>query len=122
MPTLTPTTVNAARAVTAWMLRGSGVALLAVGGYLFLKRLLFAIGMGPGGLDHIFRVYMEVGEGMSTYRGLAMLTVGAVLAVFARRIARWVVSVPDRGCPACGYAGAVGDKCPECGLRGVEPE
>jgi hypothetical protein len=122
MPGLSPTAIHTARAVTAWALRGAGVVLLAVGGYLFLKRLLFAIGMGSGGFDQIFRVYMEIGEGMSTYRGLAMVMVGGVLVVFARRLARWIVSMPERGCPSCGYAGAAGDKCPECGLRGVESE
>jgi hypothetical protein len=122
MPGLSPTAIHTARAVTAWALRGAGVVLLAVGGYLFLKRLLFAIGMGRGGFDHIFRVYVEVGEQMSSYRGLAMLAVGAVLAVFARRIARWVVSMPAVGCPGCGYTGAVNDKCPECGLRGLDSE
>ncbi|MCC7388436.1 MAG: hypothetical protein IT431_06670 [Phycisphaerales bacterium] len=122
MPGLSPTTVHTARAVTAWALRGAGVILLAVGGYLFLKRLMFAVGMGSGGFDHIFRVYMEIGEGMSTYRGLAMLAIGAALAVFARRIAGWMVSMPAVGCPGCGYTGAVSDKCPECGLRGLDSE
>lgn len=122
MPTLTPTTVNTARSLMAWGLRAVGVVLLAIGGYLFLKRLLFAIGMGSGGLDHIFRVYTEVGEDMSTYRGLSMLAVGGVLALFAKRIARWTVSMPERGCPGCGYAGAVTPKCPECGLNGLDLE
>lgn len=115
----TPGTVTAARSIVAWAIRAAAVVLLAVGGYLFLKKLLFALGNGPGGVEAMFRVFEDIGEGQSTYRGVAMLLVGTALAVFARKIARWVVSMPDPGCPQCGYAGAGTDTCPECGLRGL---
>lgn len=43
-----------------------------------------AIGYGSGGFNMMFRVYTEIGEQMSTYRGLAMIIVGLAPAVFAR--------------------------------------
>ncbi|HZW10868.1 MAG TPA: hypothetical protein VFF69_13285 [Phycisphaerales bacterium] len=116
MARLTPAHVNAARTLAAWGVRVAALALLAVGCYLFLKKLLFGLGSGQG-LEMTFQVWDNTGEEQSTYRGLAMIAVGAALAAGARRIARWVVSAPETGCPRCGYAGAATDTCPECGLR-----
>lgn len=115
----TPADVNAARTLVAWMSRLCAVLLLATGAYLFLKKLFFALGYGDGGMDHMFRVMEGIGEQHSTYRGLAMIAVGAALALGSRRIARWAVSPPEQGCPRCGYAGAVTETCPECGQTGV---
>ncbi len=116
---LTPSEVNAARTLVAWALRAAAVILLALGSYLFLKKLLF--GVGTGMLNMTFRIYQGVGEEHSTYRGLAMLLVGAALAILSRRIARWVIALPEQGCPCCGYTGAVNDTCPECGQKDVTP-
>jgi hypothetical protein len=119
MAGLTPTRVNHARALVCLALRAAATLLLAWGAYLFLKKLLFALGNPATGLHHMFRVYMEIGETQSTYRGLAAMIVGAGLAIASRNIARWVVCLPSHACPACGYAGGAGDRCPECGLTGL---
>lgn len=121
MVKLTPSHVNAARTLLAWGLRAVAVVLLAVGCYLFLKKLLFGLGSGQG-MEKTFRVWNDTGEEQSTYRGLAMITVAAVLAIGSRRIARWVISAPEEGCPRCGYAGAVNDTCPECGQRDLSAD
>jgi hypothetical protein len=119
MRRISPADVNSVRTIVTWCVRAAALFLLATGAYLFLKKLCFALGYGSGGFEHMFRVHMDIGEGQSTYRGLAMLLVGAALALGARRIARWVVSPPEQGCPRCGYAGAVTDTCPECGQSGL---
>jgi hypothetical protein len=116
MPGLTPARVNASRTILVWILRATAVVLLAAGGYLFLKKVLFGLGSGVDFIEMTFQVWEDVGEQHSTYRGLAMIAVGAALAFGARRIARWVVCVPEAGCPRCGYSGTVTDTCPECGL------
>ena len=117
---LTPTHINTTRALMAWCIRSAAVVLMAMGSYLFLKKLFFAIGQDGRGFTHMFRVYREIGEGLSTYRGLSMLFVGVVLALSATRLARWMIAMPATGCPKCGYDGAVNDTCPECGLTGLE--
>ncbi len=127
MPGLTPRRVNSVRTVVVWCLRGVAVVLLAEGAYLFLKKLFFAIGMITShnptyGFFHMFRRMEGIGEGQSTYRGLAMLVVGGALAFGAKRIARWMIAMPVTGCPRCGYDGAVNSICPECGLSGLETE
>lgn len=119
MPEITPRSITAARAAVTWAARAAAAVLLAWGGYLFLKKLFFALGQGPGGFDHMFRVYTEIGEGHSTYRGMAAIMIGAALAVLSRRLARWIIAMPETGCPTCGYAGSSSDTCPECGLRGL---
>ncbi len=125
MQRLTPTHINTTRTLVVWCIRSVAVVLLVVGGYLFLKKFFFAIGLSTSGnpsyaFFHMFRVYNEIGEGQSTYRGLAMLVVGLVLARGAKRIARWMIAMPATGCPRCGYDGAVNTICPECGLCGLE--
>ncbi|MBK7404185.1 MAG: hypothetical protein IPJ41_06020 [Phycisphaerales bacterium] len=122
MPKITPVAVNSWRALAVWAIRAAALSLLATGAYLFLKKLFFAIGFGPGGFEHMFRVFTEVGEQQSTYRGLSMLAVGSALALGAKHIARWIIALPDEGCPRCGYAGPVNDTCPECGQVGVSAD
>lgn len=119
MRRLTPAHVNTARTLTIWGIRAIAVILIAVGLYLFLKKALFGVGSGVGFFEMTFQVWDDTGEMHSTYRGLAMIAVGAGLAFGSRRIARWVVSTPEEGCPRCGYSGAVTGTCPECGQSGV---
>lgn len=107
--------VRSARAIATWSLRAASVVLLAGGSYLFLKRLVF--GLIQGDMHQAFRVWAEIGEGHSASRGMAMVAVGAALALLSGRIARWAIVTPPQGCPGCGYPGAEGGICPECGLR-----
>lgn len=111
--------IHAWRAVATWLMRAPAVALITVGAYLALKKLLF--GVGTRNLDMIYDVWEGVGEGHSFYRGLAMIAVGAALGVMAPRLARWVVTIPARGCPRCGYAADEDQPCPECGLPPDDP-
>lgn len=113
---LPPQRINACRAVVSWCARAAGIALIACGGYLVLKRVL--LGLAVGDLTMIFQVYEEVGETQSFSRGLAMVIVGAALGLLARRIATWIVTPPHTGCPGCGYEKVDSDRCPECGLTG----
>jgi ribosomal protein S27AE len=114
--------VNAWRAGVAWCLRGAGVVCVGAGAYLVLKKLLFAVGTFQF-LDAL-EIYEGIGEEHSFYRGAALVIVGAVLAGYSRRLARFVITLPETGCPRCGYAVglAEGDRatrCPECGMPGV---
>ncbi|MFG0284634.1 MAG: hypothetical protein ACF8R7_09455 [Phycisphaerales bacterium JB039] len=117
MPSLTASSITRARAVTVWVIRAVALALLASGAYLTIKRLVFAM---FADFDAAFRVWTEIGEGHSASRGVAMLVVGAALALASGRLARWVIALPPGGCPGCGYsregAGASA-VCPECGMR-----
>jgi hypothetical protein len=107
--------VHTARALATWALRGAAIALLAVGCYLFLKRLVF--GLMVTDMEAAFRVWMEIGEGHSASRGIAMMIIGAALALLSGRVARWAIVCPARGCPGCGYPQPEGEICPECGMR-----
>jgi hypothetical protein len=112
----TPQQVLAARTYAVWALRSIGAALLCLGGYLVLKRVLFGIGLGD--MSIVTRTYVGVGEDSSLYRGLALLVVGGLIAGLSTPIARWIVIVRPEGCPGCGYAAAAdANQCPECGLK-----
>lgn len=119
MPKLTPTDVIAVRTILLWAIRALAIALMATGSYLFLKKLLFATFSGQGFWEMLFQIWEGIGEEHSTYRGLALVIVGAALTVLSRPLVRWVVQPPSLGCPRCGYAGPVGGTCPECGQDGL---
>lgn len=108
-------TVHAWRAAVTWGVRAPSALAVAVGAYLLIKKVAF--GMGTGDLATIYNIFEGVGEGHDTYKGLALVVVGVTCGLLSRRIARWIVTVPDAGCPGCGYARLVGDACPECGYR-----
>ena len=118
---ITPERINSLRAVVTWCGRGVAVILVAVGTYLMLKRLAF----GAGVLDFrtALQTWMEIGEGQSFYRGVAMVLTGTAMGLLSRRIAAWVIAMPPTGCPQCGYdvapptGAAPPSRCPECGLN-----
>ncbi|MCW5775154.1 MAG: hypothetical protein KIS87_01735 [Phycisphaeraceae bacterium] len=114
-----PERINAVRAIGTLVVRAAAAWCLVFGAYLVLKKVLFAVGIGDPA--HAFRIYMEDGDKQSTYRGLALIAVGAALALLSRRIGVWVVPVPTTGCPRCGYPTPDAEgRCPECGLPGFE--
>jgi hypothetical protein len=101
--------VERARAMATWGIRAVALIMLASGAYFALNRIVFALFVAD--FQAAFRTWTEVGEGHSASRGVALL------AALSRRIARWVIALPQAGCPGCGYprADAAG-VCPECGL------
>ncbi|MEO1007915.1 MAG: hypothetical protein AAFX79_05070 [Planctomycetota bacterium] len=108
--------VRTTRAAVLWGLRLLAVLLLVAGGYLVLARLAFGLMLGKLSLG--WNIYVGVGEGHSMSHGVAMLAVGAALAATAGILSRWIVAVPDVGCPRCRYTGesTAEGLCPECGL------
>ncbi|MCC6660181.1 MAG: hypothetical protein IT437_04775 [Phycisphaerales bacterium] len=106
-------TIHAARAVATWGVRAPSAAAVALGAYLLLKKVAF--GIGTGQVRVIYDIYEGVGEGHDTYKGLALVVVGVACGLLSRRMARWIVTVPETGCPACGYAVQGSGPCPECG-------
>jgi hypothetical protein len=50
---------------------------------------------------------------------LLVSTTGVLLLLFDRQIARFVVPMPSKGCPNCGYwiGSRAMDRCPECGVE-----
>ena len=117
------TRVSDLRLCVIWAIRGVATLLLTAGAYLCLKRVV--MGFLNGRIAYAYAIWVETGESNSFYRGCAMLLVGAMLAVLALPIARWIVT-PRRGeCPGCGYAGAEDSpsgQCSECGLaQGKRP-
>ena len=114
---LTASSITRARAMTVWAIRAVALGLLAAGSYLTLKRIVFAV---FADFDAAFRVWTDVGEGHGASRGVAMLLLGAALALASSRLARWVIVIPPTGCPGCGYSlEGAGDSavCPECGMK-----
>mgnify|MGYP005842603273 CR=1 FL=1 len=118
-PAITPERINAVRALCTLVVRAAAAWCLAFGAYLFLKKILLALGIGD--LSHAFRVYTDDGDMNSAYRGIALMIVGVALAVLSRRIGGWIVPVPATGCPRCGYPTPDAEgRCPECGMAGFE--
>ena len=119
MPRIRPGHVNAVRGVSLWVIRAIAAFLVLYGVFLILARVVFAfIGGGVGGLT----AYMSIGSDHGLVRGVPMLIIGLTLVFTSRKLVRWIVTVPEAGCPKCGYAGTVtGGRCPECGLEGLEP-
>lgn len=111
--------IHAWRALATWLMRAPAVALVTIGTYLALKKVLF--GVGTGHLEMIHSVWEDVGEQHSLYRGVSMVAVGLVLGALAPRLARWIVTLPPSGCPRCGYAATDDQPCPECGLAPDDP-
>lgn len=118
MRPISPTDVARTRVIAVWMIRAVSLSSTGLGLYLVLKKLLFALVAPTGeGLWFMFRVWDDVGEQQSTFRGLAMIILGVALGLASSRLARWVVALPASGCPRCGYDAAGRDRCPECGLE-----
>jgi hypothetical protein len=108
--------INACRALVQWIVRGIAVLCVAAGILLLLKRLLIVA--STGWFDLAFRPWDSEGESNSLYMGLALVVVGAALAISARRLSKWIVVLPSSGCPRCGHArppGGQDTRCPECG-------
>lgn len=112
---LSTESVHSARALATWLVRAAAVILVGVGSYLFLKRLVF--GLMVSDMKQAFGVWMEIGEGHSAARGLAMVAVGAALGLLSRRIVRWAIVPAASGCAGCGYPHPESGVCPECGMR-----
>jgi hypothetical protein len=112
---ISPATVNSVRGIATWAMRGVSIVLLALGAYLVLSRVLWAVGSRL--LSQGFAFYTEPHEVGAPFTGAAMLAIGAGLGRLAGPIARWMIPVPPESCPRCGYGNAepVG-RCPECGL------
>lgn len=53
------------------------------------------------------------------YEPVLWLGLAVALVVLEGRLVGWLVPVPSRKCPGCGYSleKLEGDKCPECGLE-----
>lgn len=104
-----------------WTIRLVAALLIGAGLYLVVNRLFF--GLLIGNLRIGWTHYQGVGEGHFFAHGLAMLAIGIPLAILSRRAARWIVAMPDAGCPACGYTGErdAAGRCPECGASLGQP-
>lgn len=117
--------VNSARGIARWILRCVAVVLAAVGLYLLLKRIAFALVVRDASVA--FMAWDGIGASHEPARGIALLLLAAGLAAAGDPLVRWAIPMPPLGCPRCGHggdaagdaAGAAGapDHCPECGLR-----
>lgn len=94
---LTPAAVHATRWLITTLARSAATIFIAVGAYLVLKKVAFAIGSGQG--VEVLRAWTGVGEEHSFYRGSAMLAVGLPLFLIASRLSRLIVRVPTTAAP-----------------------
>jgi hypothetical protein len=99
---MTTGTIHGVRAVVLWVVRLIGAVMVAWGAYLMTRWMLYGL------LWNLPDVWSGVQE------GLPRIAIGGVLCVGGRWLARWMVPVPETGCPACGYETLPG-VCPECG-------
>jgi len=109
-----PDTIIRRRLLALLVIRSIAVLLLAVGAY----HLVYAIGLVVGERD-LNMLWAQWNNGFSFfYHGVATSFVGAGLAVFGRKLVRWVLPLPQHECPQCGYGfkGLTSPRCPECGF------
>lgn len=78
-------------------------------------------------LSYLIDLLTAVGSAATSFRishlmgymlqGSGYLVAGVLLAVFSRRLARWIAPLPHAGCPRCGYRliALREPRCPECG-------
>ncbi len=110
------------RAIALWTVRAVAVVLVCYGVYLILARLVFAFVVSPNpGFSNV-QMWMGTAEDHGWVRGWPMVGVGLTLALLSRRLTRWMIGVPDSGCPCCGYSDRAPRVCSECGLDHGEPE
>jgi len=131
--TILPRHILMVRAVMLWLIRVVAVFLILLGGYLILARVIFAFFVGDGiaagsgaivasGIQGL-KAHIGIGADHGLVRGVPMLGVGVILALTSKSLVRWVVAMPELGCPRCGYAGSGRPGiCPECGLDDLESD
>ena len=105
------------RAITLWGLRLIGLAVLVRGIYLCVNRAVFGLSQGQISLG--WNTFRGVGEGHLLAAGITASMIGLAMLLLARPLSRFVIAMPDRGCPACGHTGEVNKegRCLECGWR-----
>jgi len=129
-----PDRLNLVRAFVTWILRAVALLMIVIGSALCINRILFGILAGGSFFQSTFQLRMEIGVTHPIYRGLPLVILGTALAVFSRKLSRWIISVPEDVCPRCGYSRPITDppaqpdsstsssrrstRCPECGLEG----
>ena len=115
--------VNTVRGIARWVLRSIALGLAAMGVYLLLKRVAFALVVQDASVA--FMAWDGIGASHEPARGAAMLLIAAILAVAGDPLVRWAIPLPPQGCPRCGHgdadagteAAGAADRCPECGPR-----
>ncbi len=105
--------IHEIRAVCLWITRLLALGLIVYGCYLISARLLFAL-LGSGDISLAYKSWTGNGSDHGVFRGLPIIGVGTFLAFAGPRLVRWIITVPELGCPRCGYPGS--GTCPECGL------
>lgn len=117
---LTPSRINNLRGIVTWVLRALGLWLILHSTVLCVNRILF--GFANQDWQYAFLIWEDVGEDHGLFNGVPMFLVGVVLAAAARPLSRWIITMPPDGCPRCGQVRTPGadDRCPECGLTGLD--
>lgn len=94
-----------------------------VTGYVRVASIvLFAAGAAIASIMYALRMPYLSGTIMLIVPPVAVMVGFAgpalLLAVFSKRIARWLVPIPLAHCPACGYTLETDNtRCPECGVE-----
>lgn len=109
-----PTDIHTHRWRVVIAIRLVTLVIFFYGTHLVLKRMFYWLG-GAGSFHDLLTTHMEIGENMAIYRGLSLMSLSLVLWFVAKPLARRIIVLPAQGCPRCGYEGASGDTCTECG-------
>lgn len=115
---LTNPTIHATRAMLVWAIRAAALVLVSLGLFLIAARLMYGF-FGVGDLPSAWKAWQGVGEDHGFFRGVPMTLIGVALAVLSKRLARWIITPPDSGCPRCAYPSTTDrpDTCTECGYQ-----
>ena len=98
------------------LLRCSAVVLLIIAVYSFRYPTMRSLQTGRG----LQSAGLIFSDGRAWYgTAVGTLLPGLALAIFGRRIAKWIVPALRDECPNCGYdtSNNRSEKCPECGMH-----
>lgn len=109
--------IRKTRALVMWCVRLLGGVMVMLGAYLLIKQVVF--GLMIDRMSTAWMIYRGIGEWHFGSHGVALVVVGLPLLLLSRSIARFVVAMPDAGCPGCRYTGERDGqgRCPECGVE-----
>lgn len=114
-----PSRLLAIRGTALWATRLVGLLLVGWGLYLVMARLVFAWFLSPKSDSGFFggvKVWMGIAEEHGWVRGWPMVILGVAICVASRRLVRWLIAMPDDGCPRCRHeVSARAPRCTECG-------
>ena len=137
---MNPNRITQIRAYLTWCTRGVAALFLGFAGFGFGTRVFHGFSSLYYGGTFFDVAFGYAGPGGAGHSALGAIIVHLVMAfvlfLIAKRLSRWIITIPVDACPACGYprptstppnednhdqSPAPSTYCPECGLQGFTP-